>query len=66
MNGRRLIGVPYGPSVIDDLGKYGVQCPVCPQTFMEPPGATTEDEITKGAAALYADHYEKAHHEEEE
>ena len=58
-------GIPYGDSAIDGDG-YHVVCPVCDRHCYPPEGTERgEDEITKGAALAYADHYEEWHGEGE-
>lgn len=57
------IGLPYAAAVIDAHG-YAVECPEC-GFLCRPEGssghATVEDDVTKGANAVYALHYERDH-----
>ena len=57
-----MIGLPYASAAVDDLG-YHVICPECGVRCYG--SGTVEDNITKGAATAYADHYVANHQEVE-
>lgn len=51
--------IPYAKADVTDAD-YGVTCPECGERFSAPL-AGTEDDVTKTANRLYAEHYEEAH-----
>ncbi len=58
------IGLPYASAEFDERGRYHVVCPLCGFACYPEGGsghATIEDDVTKGASAVYALHYRAEH-----
>jgi hypothetical protein len=56
------IGIPYARADVDARGAF-VTCPVCGEHFYgcDESQRTTEDALTKGANAYYAQHFAATH-----
>lgn len=59
------LGLPYARAEFDDDGRYHVVCPCCGAKCYPTNTSTSSpsvDDVTKGANASYARHFEEAGH----